>query len=77
MTEAEFQDYRENLVVKYAESNVTSGDWAAEDAVEKSAQSVARLLPDGLATKDAYLRLARDAASGDRVGIFWLSLVPH
>jgi ribosomal protein S18 acetylase RimI-like enzyme len=77
MTEAEFQVYRENLLIKYAASNVDSGDWTAEEAAEKSAQSLARLLPDGLATKDAYLRLARDTASGDRVGIFWLSLIPR
>ena len=77
MTEAEFQDYFEHMLVKYAASNVTSGNWTAEEAAAKSAENLARLLPDGLATKDTHLCLARDAASGDRVGIFWLNLRAH
>ncbi|MEU1600125.1 GNAT family N-acetyltransferase [Streptomyces sp. NPDC005708] len=77
MTEAEFQAYFEHMLVKHAASNVTSGNWTAEEAAAKSAQNLARLLPDGLATKDTHLCLARDAASGDRVGIFWLNLRPH
>ena len=77
MTEAEFQAYFSHILVKYAASNVTSGNWTAEEAAAKSAESLARLLPDGLTTEDAYLRLARDAVSGERVGIFWLQLLPH
>ena len=77
MTEAEFEAYLEHMVVKFAASNVTSGNWTAEEAVAKSAESLARLLPDGLATKDTRLCLARDAVTGDRVGIYWLHLRPH
>ena len=77
MTEAEFQAYFKHMVVKYAASNVTSGNWTAEEAEAKSAENLAVLLPDGLATKDTRLCLARDVASGDRVGIFWLNLRPH
>lgn len=77
MTEAEFQAYFEHILVRYAASNVTSGNWTAQEAAAKSAENLARLLPDGLATKDTHLLLARDAASGDRVGIFWLNLRPH
>jgi ribosomal protein S18 acetylase RimI-like enzyme len=77
MTEAEFQAYFAHLLVKFAASNVTSGNWTAEEAEAKSAESLARLLPDGLATEDAHLCLVRDAASGERVGIFWLSLRPQ
>ena len=55
MTEAEFQDYFEHMLVKYAASNVTSGNWTAEEAAAKSAENLARLLPDGLATKDTHL----------------------
>ena len=77
MTEAEFQAYFDHMLVKFAASNVTSGNWTAEEAAAKSAEELARLLPDGLATKDTHLRLARDASNGDRVGIFWLNLRPH
>lgn len=77
MTEAEFQAYLEHMQAKFAASNVTSGNWTAEEAAANSAQSLARLLPDGLATKDTRLCVARDAASGERVGIFWLHLRPH
>lgn len=77
MTEAEFQAYFQHILVKYAASNVTSGNWTAEEAAAKSAKDVGRLLPDGLATTDTHLCLARDAASGERVGIFWLNLRPH
>ena len=77
MTEAEFQAYFEHMLVKYAASNVTSGNWTAEEAAAKSAEDLARLLPDGLATKDTRLCVTRDAASGGRVGIFWLNLRPH
>lgn len=77
MTEAEFEAYYEHILVKYAASNVTSGNWTAGEAEAKSAESLARLLPDGLGTEDTRLCLARDAASGERVGIFWLHLRPY
>lgn len=77
MTEAEFQAYFDHILARYAASNVTSGNWAAEEAKAKSAESLAKLLPDGLATKDTRLCVARDAASGERVGVFWLHVRPH
>ncbi|MFJ6617901.1 GNAT family N-acetyltransferase [Kitasatospora sp. NPDC091335] len=77
MTEAEFQAYFAHIVAKYAASNVTSGNWTAEEAAARSAEKLAQLLPDGLATDDTRLCLARDAVSGERVGIFWLHLRPH
>lgn len=45
--------------------------------MRRDAAGASGLLPDGLATKDTRLCLARDAASGDRVGSFWLHLRPH
>ncbi|MFE9424648.1 GNAT family N-acetyltransferase [Kitasatospora sp. NPDC006697] len=77
MTEAEFQAYFDHIVAKHAASNVTSGNWTAAEAAAKSAEKLAAMLPDGLATEHNRLYLARDAASGDRIGIFWLQLRPH
>ncbi|MFJ8472427.1 GNAT family N-acetyltransferase [Kitasatospora sp. NPDC094011] len=77
MTEAEFQAYFDHIVAKYAASNVRSGNWTAEEAPAKSREKLDELLPEGLAAADTRLCLARDAVSGERVGIFWLHLRPH
>ncbi len=76
MTADEYSPYLERLIVEYAAENVTSGRWSAEESEAKSRENVLGLLPDGLATAGQHLWVARDAATGTRVGLLWLEIRP-
>jgi len=71
MNEDYFESYRENLIIEYAADKVKAGTWTEAEALEKSKASNARLLPDGVHTKDHYLFCIRNAAQ-QNVGHLWL-----
>lgn len=77
MTEAEYPAYLDLAVPVYAEANVAAGYWAREDALDQSRAAYERLLPEGLATPDQFLFVARDADSGETVGHLWVALRPQ
>jgi ribosomal protein S18 acetylase RimI-like enzyme len=74
MTSDEYRAFVETLIPDYAEGHVRAGRWKAADAVEKSRAEVEQLLPHRAETPDQYLRIVRDAASGERVGEVWYAL---
>lgn len=74
MTEAAYERFRAQAVIDYAKENVAAGRWPAEGALERSEQSYARLLPQGLATPDQHLFTIRDEAQGLDVGALWLAV---
>jgi ribosomal protein S18 acetylase RimI-like enzyme len=73
MTEERFAPFLEENIQKYADQNVRSGRWEAGTAVELSRADHARLLPQGLASPDEFLRSIFDSDSGERVGDLWYS----
>lgn len=70
MDEATFQAWRQATVREYAAEKVTAGAWQPGDALERSEQEFARLLPDGRSTEGHQLRSMVDDA-GRRVGHAW------
>jgi RimJ/RimL family protein N-acetyltransferase len=74
MTETEFKAYLEEDIHKYAEANVEAGYWHPSEAMEKSKQAHARLLPDGVATKSQYLFSVFNEDTGEKVGMIWIEI---
>lgn len=70
MDEAAFDAWREASTRDYAEDKVASGNWLASDALERSRQAFAELLPQGRATPGHEIRSMVDDA-GARVGYAW------
>lgn len=68
MTAADYVDFLGLVIPAYAESNVTSGRWSKKDALEKSRQSFAELLPQGLQTPEHLLFVITPSGSLGKVG---------
>ncbi len=73
MTEAEFQAFYQSSRQSYAADKVATIGMSADEADRLAAESFARLVPDGLATKDAHFYMAEDAA-GAVVGWLWFNI---
>jgi RimJ/RimL family protein N-acetyltransferase len=73
MTEERFLAFLEESIVRYAEENVRTGRWDSASGIEHSRAEHARLLPQGLATPEEYLRSIFAGDSGERVGDLWFS----
>ena len=70
MTQPEYDEYLKHLIPDYAADNVRAGYWDESEALEKSRQQTAALLPQGLQTKDHYIY---NLVDGDQiVGMIWL-----
>lgn len=76
MTEAEFALFEERDIRAFADEQVKAGFWPASDAIDRARQAHARLLPQGLATKDHYLYTIQEAEHGAAVGVLWLMVSP-
>ncbi|HEV8690576.1 MAG TPA: GNAT family N-acetyltransferase [Ideonella sp.] len=74
MTEAAFVRFREQSIADYAQENIEAGRWPIEGALERSQESYARLLPQGLATPGQHLFTIHDEAQGTDVGVLWLAV---
>jgi ribosomal protein S18 acetylase RimI-like enzyme len=72
MTDEQYRDYRDIAEDGYAKEIAESGLMAWPDAVQKASEDFARMLPDGRATTDNYLRTAYD--DGAEVGMLWLRI---
>lgn len=60
---------------EYAADKVRAGNWPAEGALQRSAEEFKHYLPQGPATKDAFLYTILDPELGQKVGVIWFSLV--
>lgn len=65
----------EHEIKDYAEEKVKSGNWRAEDASSLAEKEFKRLLPDGLNTKDQYLRSIVEDANGEEIGTLWYGII--
>jgi ribosomal protein S18 acetylase RimI-like enzyme len=74
MSEAAFVEFQRAAIEGYARQNVESGRWPAESALELSRAEHQRLLPDGPATKDAYLFEICESETRSAVGTLWLAV---
>jgi ribosomal protein S18 acetylase RimI-like enzyme len=71
MTDEEFATYLPGAVASYAESHVRAKNWTADEALRRSEEEFAELLPDGVHTEGHHVFTARD---GDQpVGMLWFA----
>ena len=77
MSPGEFTAYLGKAIANYADEHVKSGNWSADEALQKSEREFHDLLPDGVASKDNYLYTITDAESGAKVGILWVAKQAH
>jgi GNAT superfamily N-acetyltransferase len=71
MTDTELAAYLASSIPSYAASHVRTGEWSETGSIDRSRTEHERLLPDGVATPDHYLRTIVDPTSGRRVGEVW------
>ena len=76
MTDSEYAAWSEASIAGYAEEHTKTGNWLAEEALDRARAEFAELLPDGSRTKDHHLYTVRDAADGGSVGILWINVRP-
>lgn len=70
LDDATYETWHERSVRDYADEKVASGNWLAEDAMDRSEQAFAELLPEGRDTPGHEIRsMVNDA--GERVGYAW------
>ena len=74
MSSAAFEGFLRAAIESYASQNVASGRWSVESAPELSRAEHDRLLPQGLATKDAHLFEILDTKTNGVVGTLWLAV---
>ncbi len=70
----DFEAFLEHEIVEYAQDKVKSGNWLAEEALEKSRAEFMSLLPDGLQTKDQFIFKILDDTTQTKVGVLWLQV---
>jgi RimJ/RimL family protein N-acetyltransferase len=75
MTESEYQQWLEIIVLNYAQEHVEAGSWTAEVALQKSREEMTQLLPEGIQTKDQYLYKIVTADERQKVGVLWFAKV--
>lgn len=75
MTDAIYEPYMERLTVEYGKEKAKAGNWSEEEALEKSRQETAELLPQGKETPGHYLFSVHNEAD-EQVGILWIAERP-
>ena len=75
MRAEEFALFFEMAVASYAADNVAVGRWSKSDAIDLSRAENERLLPQGLATPNAFLYEVLTEVGGTTVGYLWFSAV--
>jgi len=71
MGEGSYRSFFEVAVKSYAEDNVASGRWSAQDSLALAQAETERLLPQGHATRDNYLFEIRESLTGQPLGYLW------
>ncbi len=74
MTGADFERYMATAIDEYAEDRFKCGDCTREEALERSRDGYAKLLPEGFSTPCQHLyRLHADGMEG-AVGMAWIAM---
>jgi ribosomal protein S18 acetylase RimI-like enzyme len=82
---AEYKTWLTQAIRDYADDKVSSGNWDASDALDRSAAEFHRLLPEGPATQDNFFfsLMAPNAKAKEgeeaapvSVGVLWFALPP-
>jgi GNAT superfamily N-acetyltransferase len=73
MTETEFAEWQDVLARDYAADQVASGNWPADEALDRAREDTATRLPQGRTTPGMLL-LTGVRPDGEPVGRIWLAL---
>jgi ribosomal protein S18 acetylase RimI-like enzyme len=74
MTEEEFVPYEDDDAHRYAQAMVSAGYWSAEGALERAKETHAKLLPQGVSTKDHLFFVIEQPPELIPIGAIWLSI---
>ena len=74
MTVNEFVVYEAADIHRYADEMVKAGFWSPDTALERSKETHARLLPDGVETKDHLFFVIGTSQAPSPVGAIWRSI---
>ena len=69
--EVDFHAWLVEAIPSFALTNVEDGRWTLAEAIVKSEEAHAALLPQGLATPGQFFVHLHDAGGGERVGMLW------
>ena len=70
----DFEAFLEHEIVEYAHDKVKSGNWLAEESLEKSRAEFMSLLPDGPQTKDQFVFTILDEQTHYKLGVLWVQV---
>ena len=70
----DFEEFLEKAIHDYAQEKITSGNWMADEALEKSRAEFMSLLPDGLQTKDQFVYSVLDEDTNLSIGVLWVQV---
>ncbi|MEN6409658.1 MAG: GNAT family N-acetyltransferase [Anaerolineaceae bacterium] len=73
MTEEAYQKWLAISVADYAKQKADAGFFKPEEALQKSKDEFARILPQGLATPDQYLYSITTEEPSEVVGMIWFA----
>ena len=69
--DVDFHAWLIEAIPSFALTNVEDGRWTLAEAIEKSKEAHATLLPQGRQTPGQFFVHLEDAATGERVGMLW------
>lgn len=71
---SDFEAFLEREIIEYAQDKVKSGNWLAEEALEKSHAEFLSLLPDGPQTKDQFVFTILNEHTNQKLGVLWVQV---
>jgi ribosomal protein S18 acetylase RimI-like enzyme len=69
----DFERFLEHAVQDYADDHVRNGNWAADEALEKSRKEFEHYLPNGIHTPNQYIWSIEDE-SDHKIGVLWVQV---
>lgn len=77
MSESDYEDWLAICIPEYAAEKVAAGTWLGTEALQRAQDSLASLLPQGLATPNHWLFTLRGAPDDGRIGFLWFGRFEH
>ncbi|MDP4096115.1 GNAT family N-acetyltransferase [Paenibacillus sp. P96] len=79
MNAVQYVSFEQWLIKDYAEDKIKAGAWTAEEALQRSQESIRQHLPAGLETKDAYLYaiVLNEDGTELQIGNIWFNITRH
>ena len=72
MSAPDYQSFLAIAIPDFAKNKALTGDWKSDEALEKSKNAFKSLLPEGLETKDHYLK--NILLDGEKTGFVWFAI---